>query len=725
VVTVTFPVSGMTCAACSARVQRALEREQGVDTAHVNLLLENATVEYDPTSTDPKRLLDAVRKTGYGAALPVDDQAAVTRKAAVSLVLAAAAMLIHWRAGLLAMALLTMLWAGRDIYVRAWSAARHGSADMNTLIAIGTGAAFLYSLFGPEVYYEAVIVIIAFVLTGNAIEARAKARTTSALRALADLAPKTARILRGAEAVDVPIDEVRSGDTILVRPGERMPVDGEIVSGQTAVDESMMTGESIPVSKMTGDRVIGGTLNGTGAVRYRASTLGADSVLARIIALVKSAQSSRAPMQRLADRVSAIFVPTVIGIALVTFIIWALVGPMTHALTAAVAVLIIACPCAMGLAVPAAMMVSTGRGAELGVLIKGGEALQRAADVDTVVFDKTGTITAGQVTVTDITGLDATSLALAASLESVSEHPLAAAIVRHSATLNGAGARLGVPTDFASHTGRGVTGIVDGHLVAVGNAAMMAEYAGHANVSTGHAQVSAGHAQASAGDAQVSAGDAPVESDDGAFARSAARYAAEGKTVVYVAIDGAMAGLIAVADAVKATAKQAVAELRGLGAEVVLLTGDTESTARAVAADVGIDRVIAGVLPDGKVQAIESLQAQGRIVAMVGDGINDAPALARADVGVAMGTGTDVAADAADIVLMRGDPRTVAQAIRLARATMRVMKQNLFWAFVYNAIGIPIAASGLLNPMLASAAMAASSISVVSNSLRLRRVRVD
>ncbi len=692
-VTVTFPVSGMTCAACSARVQRALQREQGVDTAHVNLLLENATVEYDPASTDPKRLLDAVRKTGYGAALPVDDQAAVTRKAAVSLALAGAALLIHWRPGLLAMALMTMLWAGRDIYVRAWSAARHGSADMNTLIAIGTGAAFLYSLFGPDVYYEAVIVIIAFVLTGNAIEARAKARTTSALRALADLAPKTARILRGAEAVDVPIDEVRSGDTILVRPGERLPVDGEIVSGQTAIDESMMTGESIPVSKTTGDRVIGGTLNGTGSIRYQASTLGADSVLARIIALVKSAQSSRAPMQRLADRVSAIFVPTVIGIALVTFIIWAVVGTATHALTAAVAVLIIACPCAMGLAVPAAMMVSTGRGAELGVLIKGGEALQRAADVDTVVFDKTGTITAGQITVTDIIGLDATSLALAAALESVSEHPLAAALVRHSAALNGAGLHLGVPTEFASHTGRGVTGIVDGHLVAVGNAAMMAEETRHA--------------------------------DDDAFARSAARYAAEGKTVVYVAIDGAMAGALAVADPVKPTTKQAVAELRELGAEVVLLTGDTESTARAVAGEVGIDRVIAGVLPEGKVRAIEAIQAEGRVVAMVGDGINDAPALARADVGVAMGTGTDVAADAADVVLMRGDPRAVAQAIRLARATMRVMKQNLFWAFVYNAIGIPIAASGLLNPMLASAAMAASSISVVSNSLRLRRVRVD
>jgi len=675
VVTVTFPVSGMTCAACSARVQRALEREQGVDNAHVNLLLENATVEYDPASTDPARLLDAVRKTGYGAALPVDDQAVATRRAAVSLVLAATAMLVHWRIGLLAMALVTMLWAGREIYVRAWAAARHGSTDMNTLIAIGTGAAFVYSLVGTDVYYEAVIVIIAFVLTGNAIEARAKARTTSALRALANLAPKTAHVLRGAEAVDVPVEDVRTGDVILVRPGERLPVDGEIVSGQTAIDESMMTGESIPVTKAGGDRVIGGTLNGTGSVRYRATALGADSVLARIIALVRSAQSSRAPMQRLADRVSAIFVPTVIGIALVTFVAWAFVGTIPHALTAAVAVLIIACPCAMGLAVPAAVMVSTGRGAELGLLIKGGEALQRVADIDTVVFDKTGTITAGQVTLTDMMDLDSRSLALAASLESASEHPVASAFAQY---------RTSTPTEFASHTGRGVTGVVDGHTVAVGNARLMTE----------------------------SATESAIDS-------------AEDQTVVYVAIDGALAGSLRVTDPVKPTAREAIAELRALGAEVVLLTGDTESTARAVAGSVGIERVIAGVLPDGKVRTIEALKSEGRVVAMVGDGVNDAPALARADVGMAMGTGTDVAADAADVVIMRGDPRAVAQVIRLARATMRVMKQNLFWAFVYNAIGIPIAASGLLNPMLASAAMAASSISVISNSLRLRRVRVD
>jgi Cu+-exporting ATPase len=671
-VTVTFPVSGMTCAACSARVQRALAREQGVDSAHVNLLLENATVEYDPASTDPARLLDAVRQTGYGAALPVDDRAVATRKAAISLALAAIAMLVHWRIGLLGMALVTMLWAGREIYVRAWAAARHGSTDMNTLIAIGTGAAFLYSLFGPAVYYEAVIVIIAFVLTGNAIEARAKARTTSALRALADLAPRTARVVRDDAELDIPVENVRAGETIVVRPGERLPVDGEIVTGRTAVDESMMTGESIPVAKAPGDRVIGGTLNGTGFIRYRASALGAESVLARIIALVRSAQSSRAPMQRLADRVSAVFVPTVIGIALVTFVAWAFVGTIPHALTAAVAVLIIACPCAMGLAVPAAVMVSTGRGAELGLLIKGGEALQRVADVDTVVFDKTGTITAGQVVLTDVSGLDPRSLALAASLESASEHPLAAAFAQY---------RTSTPTAFASHTGLGVTGVVDGRAVAVGNAKLMAEQ----NID--------------------------VRGD--------------GKRGVYVAIDGALAGILGVSDPVKPTAAAGIAEVRALGIEPVLLTGDSESTARAVADEVGIDRVVAEMLPYGKVKTIEALKSEGRVVAMVGDGVNDAPALASADVGIAMGTGADVAADAADVVLMRGDPRAVAQAIRLARATMRVMKQNLFWAFVYNAIGIPIAASGLLNPMLASAAMAASSISVVSNSLRLRRVRVD
>jgi P-type Cu+ transporter len=671
VVTVTFPVSGMTCAACSARVQRALEREQGVDRAAVNLLLENATVEYNPATTDPARLLDAVRKTGYGAEMPVDEQGSTTRRAIVSLVLGALAMVVHWRLGQLVAAMFVMAWAGRDIYVRAWKAARHGSTDMNTLIAIGTGAAFLYSVFGPDAYYESVIVIIAFVLTGNAIEARAKARTTSALRALADLAPKTARVVRDDREIDVPVENVRAGDTIIARPGERLPVDGEIVGGQTSIDESMMTGESVPVIKNAGDRVIGGSINGAGSIRYRATALGADSVLARIIALVRDAQSSRAPMQRLADRVSAIFVPSVIGIATLTFVAWSVAGPMSHALGAGVSVLIIACPCAMGLAVPTAIMVSTGRGAELGLLIKGGEALQRAAGVDTVVFDKTGTITAGRITVTDVLGLDASALRLAASLESVSEHPLGVAIAR-------AATNLSAPSAFMSHPGRGVTGCVDGHDVAVGNAALLGI-------------------------------DPPA--------------AVGGE--VYVGIDGALAGVIRVADPVKPTAAAAVAELRALGSGVVLLTGDTQATADAVARSVGIDRVIAGVLPDGKVEAIAQLEAHGHTVAMVGDGINDAPALATAAVGIAMGTGTDVAADAADIVLMRSDPRAVAQAITLARATLRVMKQNMFWAFAYNAICIPIAASGLLNPMLASAAMAVSSISVVSNSLRLRRARVD
>ncbi len=762
--TLTFPVTGMTCAACAARIQRALEREPGVGEATVNLLLENATVDFDPEATGPERLIAAVRRTGYDAAMPVspatvvETQAAqerdderervvLRRKAGVSLALGALAMIlslplmsgadpmagwvsrhltatVHTAAPwlfaipqpgitytLLGLALLVMIWAGGGIYRRAWIGARHGSANMDTLVAVGTGAAFLYSVTATvapalftsrglpaDVYYEAVIVIIAFVLTGNAFEARAKRRTTSALRALASLAPRTARVLRASEETDVPIDAVRRGDTIVVRPGERLPVDGEVVSGRTAIDESLLTGESRPNPKQPGDRVIGGSVNGTGSIRYRATTLGAESVLARIVALVRDAQASRAPIQRLADRISGIFVPAVIALALLTFLVWLVAGgpgAVVHALASAVTVLIIACPCAMGLAVPTAVMVSTGRGAELGLLIKGGAALQRAADIDTVVLDKTGTLTLGQAVVTDVVTLDDApaedALLLAASLESASEHPLAAALVRSARERGGV---LQAPGAFASFTGQGVAGTVDGHDVAVGSARFM----------TGRG----------------------IAAD--ALASSADELAAEGKTPVYVAIDGALAALLGVADPVKPTARDAVTALRRLGLDVVLLTGDAEATARTVAANVGIKTVVAGVLPDGKVQAVADLQARGHIVAMVGDGINDAPALARADVGIAMGGGADIAAQAADIVVMRGDPRAVARTIRLARRTMGVMKQNLFWAFAYNVIGIPIAAGALfpafglvLSPMLASAAMAASSISVVSNSLRLRR----
>jgi Cu+-exporting ATPase len=612
------------------------------------------------------------------------------------------------------MTLAVMAWAGRHFYVRAWAALRHRAADMNTLVAIGTLAAFGYSVIAtvapevftsrglaPDVYYEAVVLITAFVLLGNAFEARAKKQTATALRALADLQPQTARVLRAGAEVDVPIAQVVHGDLVLVRPGERIPVDGIVEEGGSAVDESMLTGESLPVQKGVGDRVIGGTINRTGAFRFRATTLGADSVLARMVTLMRDAQASRAPIQALADRISGIFVPVVLVLAVLTFAAWYVAmddAPAVRAFAAATAVLIIACPCAMGLAVPTAVMVATGRGAELGVLIKGGEALQRAGDVDTVVLDKTGTVTEGRPTVTDVVAAPATAqddvLRLAASLETASEHPLADAIVRAARERALA---LSSPEGFASVTGRGATAIVDGRAVAVGNAALMHAYA----------------------------------LDVTPFATHAARLSAEAKTPVYVAADGTVLGLLAVADPIKATSRAAVERLRAMGLDVVMLTGDVARTADAIAAQAGISRVVAGVLPDGKVAEIRRLQAAGRVVAMVGDGINDAPALAQADVGMAIGTGTDIAAEAGDVVLMRGDLSSAADAIALSRRTMRTMRQNLFWAFIYNVIGIPVAAGVLypvagllLSPILASAAMAFSSVSVVTNSLRLRAARI-
>ena len=630
---------------------------------------------------------------------------------------------------LLLLTLGVMAWAGRHFYARAWAAFRHHAADMNTLVAVGTGAAFLYSavataapgLFtraglAPDVYFEAVVIIIALVLTGNAFEARAKRQTSQALRSLAALQPETARVVRptpdgGTAEVELAVEAVRAGDTVVVRPGERVPVDGEVLSGASAVDESMLTGESLPVEKAAGSRVIGGTINRTGAFRYRATTLGEGSTLAQIVRLMRDAQGSRAPIQALADRISAVFVPVVLSIAVVTFTAWFVAAHATgtpagaalvRAFAAAVAVLIIACPCAMGLAVPTAVMVATGRGAELGVLIKGGEALQRAGDVTTVVLDKTGTVTEGRPAVTDVVltpGAPTTArdepalLSLVASLESSSEHPLADAVVRHA---RDRGYLVRVPEEFASHTGRGATGVVEGAALAVGNAALMAEWAVDPAPLRAHAE----------------------------------RLAGEGKTPMYVAVDGALAGLVAVVDPIKPTSRAAVARLRAMGLDVVMLTGDNRRTAEAVARAAGIDRVVADVLPDGKVAEVARLQGEGRVVAMVGDGVNDAPALARADVGIAVGSGADVAVEAADVALMRGDLAGVARAIALSRRTMRTTRQNLFWAFVYNVVGIPVAAGVLypalgllLSPVLASAAMAFSSVSVVSNSLRLRRAR--
>jgi P-type Cu+ transporter len=779
---VTIPVSGMTCAACTSRVQRALADQPGVKTASVNLMTRSAVVEYDVSAVRPEQLVETIRETGYDAELNSPDQTAFQEqeaqdraqeeefrdlrlKAGVSLLFATIGMVISmpvmsaphadvhaghgasagdpfmnwvhgtidpWLTGLmpwlyqidvrllgytlLAMTGVTMAWAGRHFYTRAWAAFRHHSADMNTLVATGTGAAFLFSLaatfapgffvsrgVAPAVYYEAVLFIVALVLLGNMMEARARRQTSTALRRLVDLQPRTARVLRGDTEAVVSVEVVVHDDIVLVRPGERIPVDGEIVAGASAVDESMLTGESLPVEKVVGASVIGGTINRTGAFRYRATNLGADSMLAQIVRLMRDAQGSRAPIQKLVDRVTGVFVPIAISIAIATFVVWYTVGPqpsLIPAFAAAVAVLIIACPCAMGLAVPTAVMVSTGKGAEAGILIKGGEALQRARDVSTVVLDKTGTVTEGRPAVTDVvlapeSGVsEERLLALVASLEASSEHPLAEAIVRYA---DQRGIRRLEAESFDSITGHGAIGVVDGSALAIGNERLMADYA-------------------------ISVEPVRTEAD---------RLAGRGRTPMFVAIDGRLAGTIAVADPIKDTSREAIRRLHRLGLKVVMLTGDNRRTAEAVAREAGVERVVAEVLPEGKVEEVRRLQAGGEVVAMVGDGINDAPALAQADVGIAMGTGTDIAAEAGDVVLMRGDLHGVAGAIHLSRRTLRTMWQNLFWAFVYNAAAIPVAAGLLypffgilLSPILASAAMAFSSVSVVANSLRLRAVRV-
>ena len=744
--TTRIPVTGMTCAACQSRVQRTLQQQPGVSDATVNLMMGSATITYDPSTVAPDALVAAIRDTGYGAELPSADRDAfreqeardrataeefrtLRRKAIVSGAIGIVAMAVmplmhrvHWMSWvLLVLTLGVMATAGRHFYTRAWAAFRHHTADMNTLVALGTGAAFVYSVIAtvaPEfftsrgvpadVYYEAVLLIIAFILTGNAFEARAKRNTSVALRALVQLQPKLARVVRDGAERDIPVEQVTAADEVIVRPGERVPVDGLVLSGESAVDESMLTGESLPVAKGTGDRVIGGTINRTGAFRLRSTTLGSDSVLAQIVKLMRDAQGSRAPIQALADRISGVFVPIVISIAIATFATWFVLAdaaPAVRAFAAAVTVLIIACPCAMGLAVPTAVMVATGRGAVAGVLIKGGEALQRAGEVGVVVLDKTGTVTEGRPTVTDLvrphvasTGHAATSddelLRLVATMEKRSEHPLADAIVQYA---RGRGLALGDAESFESLTGRGAIGVVGGVALAIGNAALMAEYA----------------------------------IDIAPLAADADRLAGEGKTPMYVAADGRLAGLVAVADPIKPTTREAIRRFRAMGLDVVMLTGDNVRTANAIARAAGIDRVVAGVMPEGKVAEVKRLQSEGQVVAMVGDGINDAPALAQADVGIAIGTGTDIAMEAADVVLMRGDLRSAADAIQLSRRTMRTMRQNLFWAFIYNVIGIPVAAGVLypatgllLSPILASAAMAFSSVSVVTNSLRLRRARL-
>jgi Cu+-exporting ATPase len=785
---VTLAVTGMTCAACQSFIQRTLASGAGVKGATVNLMLHNATVTFDPNVTSPPAFVEAIQGIGYGAAIPQIDQSVLEEqerhdkeqlreykqlrlKAGISLAAGAVAMvlsmplmtmshvrgmehvkdpLMSWSVSVLnpilrgvlpwiyeinanamrwflfALASLIILWAGRYFYSKAWSALLHKTADMNTLVALGTGSAFLYSAastiapqffishgIAPDVYFEAVILIIALVLTGNTLESRAKGQTAVALHKLVKLQPKTATILKDGVETKLPLESIREGDLILVHPGERIPTDGLVVSGQSSVDESMLTGESLPVEKTLQSRVIGGTLNQRGSFQYLATTLGTSSALSQIVRLLRDAQGSRAPIQRIADRVSAIFVPTVLGIAIVTFFAWRAFAPhagIMQAFAAAVTVLVIACPCAMGLAVPTAVMVATGRGAALGILIKGGEALQLLEKIDTIALDKTGTITLGRPQVTDVIVADRDSngpneegtsnpeeriISLAAALERASEHPLAEAIVRYAQERQ---LSLAQPETFNSLTGLGVVGIVDGNAALIGNRALMDKY----SINTEILQASADN------------------------------FAEDGKTPLWIAIDGTLAGIIAVADRVKPTSAKAIQQMRAKGLRVVMLTGDNERTASAIARTVGIDEVIAGILPAGKVDAILRLQRKHHIVGMVGDGVNDAPALAQADVGLTMANGSDIAMEAGDVTLMRNDLTAVAMAVTLSRGTMSVMRQNLFWAFLYNVIGIPLAAGALypffgllLSPVLASAAMALSSFSVVANSLRLRTLKLN
>lgn len=770
---ITLPVEGMTCAACQANVQRTLTATPGVSKAAVNLMMHEATVHYDPASTDPDKLVAAINEAGYVAQLPAPSRAAVSgddereraqardyarllTKSVISLALGAAAMLasmplmgggthhtsdplIGWAMRvlepplrgvmpwlyaveptrlldvLLAATVFVMAWAGRHFYVRALKGARHGNADMNTLVAIGTGAAFTYSvaatfapaLFSaggtrPDVYYETVIILIALILLGNAMEARATRSTTRALRQLATLQPSSARVRRDGVDIDMPIADVRSGDVVIVRPGERIPLDGIIRRGAGAVDESMLTGESLPVEKQPGARVIGATINTSGSLEIEATSLGTSSVLSRIVQLMKDAQGSQAPIQRLADRISSVFVPTVVSIAIAAFALWMIVPDdpsLASALTAAVAVLIIACPCAMGLAVPTAVMVASGRGAAAGVLIKGGEPLERLAGVDTVVFDKTGTLTVGTPRVVDsmvVAGVDRDEvMRLLAGVESRSEHPLAKAIVEFAVLSPESEARV---DDFMAIAGKGVFASVNGHHVVVGTQALLDE----SGIDT-----------------------APTHD-------TVETWTLQARTVVLAAVDGKVAAAFAIADTLRPNARTVVGALRKRGLRVVMLSGDRQATAAAIAREAGVTDVIADVLPDGKVAAIKSLQHNGHRVAMVGDGLNDAPALAQADIGMAMASGTDIAAQAASVTLMRSDLASVEHAIVLARKTMRTMKQNLFWAFIYNIVGIPVAAGALypafgilLSPVLAGAAMAFSSVSVVSNSLRLRGVSLS
>lgn len=718
-------ITGMSCAACSAKIEKKLNKTEGIEQANVNLATGRASVEYDVSKVKINDIIKIIQDLGYVAERAEEvnqdkekernekEIKSLKRTLIISAVLSAPLVLamllsvlnvsmlsfLHNPYFQLAIATPVQFIIGFRFYKHAYYALRSRSANMDVLISMGTSAAYFFSLYNvffeevqkgmmKNLYFEAAAVIITLILLGKYLEAVAKGKTSDAIKKLMGLQAKTARVIRNGTEEDIPIEEVMLGDIVVVRPGEKLPVDGKIIEGSSSIDESMLTGESIPVEKKAGDYVIGATINKVGTFRFEATKIGKDTALSQIIKMVEDAQGSKAPIQKIADQVSGIFVPVVVGIALVTFLVWYLTtGDITQAIVSSVAVLVIACPCALGLATPTAIMVGTGKGAENGILIKGGEHLETAYKLNAVVLDKTGTITKGQPEVTDIVVLGKSDkseiLKLAAITEKSSEHPLGVAIYEHGKKELGF---ISDPDKFEAIPGRGVKSVVENRVIYMGTRKLMKEQS------------------------------IAMENVEAAIAK----LEDEGKTAMLMAIDNNLEAIIAVADTLKESSKEAIDELQKMGIDVYMITGDNKRTASAIAKQVGITNVLAEVLPENKAEEVEKLMGNGRIVAMVGDGINDAPALATANIGMAMGTGTDVAIEAADITLMRGDLRTIPAAIRLSRKTMRKIKQNLFWAFFYNIIGIPFAAFGLLNPMIAGGAMAFSSVSVVTNSLSLK-----
>lgn len=749
-----FNVTGMTCSSCSASVEKAVAHMEGVSSVNVNLLSNNMTVEYDDSLLEPSAIISTVNDAGYSASLgsvgtPAqtveanhvqDEIDEMKRRTIISIIFMAVLMYVAMghmvglpvpafllgpqNAATMALVqfLLTIpvIYVNRQYYQVGFKTLWRRSPNMDSLIAIGSGAAVVYGVFAmfrigwglghsdldlvmryiDDLYFESGAMILALITLGKYLEARSKGRTSDAIAKLIDLAPKVATVIRGEQELEIPVADLVEGDIIVIKPGQSIPVDGIIIEGSSAIDESALTGESIPVAKTVGDKVISATINKTGAFKFKATRIGDDTTLAQIIRLVEEASSSKAPIAKMADKISGIFVPVVIVIAIAAFAVWMLLGyPFEFALTIGIAVLVISCPCALGLATPVAIMVGTGQGAIHGILIKSAESLETAHSVDTVVLDKTGTITEGKPQVTDVIAGSTLSeeelLAIGASLEKFSEHPLAEAIVTKGLEQE---VRFAQVTDFLAVPGKGVQGKIDEQEYLAGNLSFML-------------------------DNQI---------DLGEFEHTADSLAEQGKTPMYFATAKEVLGIIAVADVVKPTSRQAIQDLTKLGIDVVMLTGDNKRTAEAIRRQLGIKTVIAEVLPDDKEREIRTLQEQGKIVAMVGDGVNDAPALARADVGIAIGAGTDVAIESADVVLMKNDLKDVTTAIKLSKATIRNIKQNLFWAFFYNALGIPLAAGLLypilgwrLSPMYAAAAMSLSSIFVVSNALRLRRVKLN